>query len=97
MDRALLWGMAASLVVAVLAGGWRWGWLRGPMIVLLAAVAVASSLVTLFFLYGGFAWTSRGGGTLLLFVLPAAVLAWVAFAVLRVVWRSRSDSRPVLG
>lgn len=82
-------------VVAIGAGAWRWGWLRGPLIVVLASVPFGASLVTAFLLYGGFAWADRGGGTLLLFVLPAGVLAWVAFAILGLVWRS--GGTPVAG
>ncbi len=87
--------VVAVLALAMAGGGWRWGWVRGPIVVLLAVVASVSALVTAFFLYGGFAWMSRGGGTLLLFVLPAGVLAWVSFAVLRVVWNHPSPQEPM--
>jgi len=64
------------------------------LIGLCAAVAAVSALVTGFFLYARFAWTSRGGGTLLFFSLPAGVLAWVAFALLRVVWTHPPPTEP---
>lgn len=81
--------MSALGLLALAGGAWRWGLVRGPVIVTLALIAVASSLATVFFLYGGVAWSSRGGGTLLLFALPAGVAAWVSFSVLGVVWESR--------
>lgn len=84
MDRAVLWAVLAALVLAAVAGGWRWGWVRGPLMVLFAAVGTVSALVTVFFLYIGFA--RPASGTLLFFTPPAAVLAWVAFALLRVFW-----------
>ena len=85
----MLVGAVALLALGVAA--WRWGWLHGPLIVILAAVAATASVVTVFFIYGFFAWKAQGGGMMLFFVLPAAVLAWVAFGVLGVVWRSRSS------
>lgn len=79
------WGMlAGALAFAMAVGGWRWGWIRGPLVVLFAVVAVGSTLITAFFLYAGFAWAASG--TLLFFALPAAVSAWVGFALLRVFW-----------
>ena len=86
MDRAVLWAILAAMVLAAVVGGWRWGWVRGPLVVLFAAVGTLSAVVTVFFLYAGFAWPASG--TLLFFTLPAAVLAWVAFALLRVFWNN---------
>jgi hypothetical protein len=85
MDREIAWAaVAAVLALAMVAGGWRWGWVRGALGVLCAVVGTVSALVTVFFLYAGFAWPASG--TLLFFTLPAGVLAWVAFALLRVFW-----------
>jgi hypothetical protein len=84
--------LGALVLLAMAAGGWRWGWVRGPAMVLVALVAAVATFATAFFLYAGFAWTSRGGGTLLLFVLPAAVLAWVAFVLLGAARGARADT-----
>jgi hypothetical protein len=77
--------IVGALGLAMVIGGWRWGWIRGPLVVLFGVGAVLCSLITAFFLYAGF--TSQGSGTLLLFALPAAVAAWVGFALTRVFWK----------
>jgi hypothetical protein len=85
MDRVAFWGsLAGALALAMAVGGWRWGWIRGPFVVLFGVGAVVSALVTAFFLYAGFAWP--GSGTLLFFAVPAAVAAWVGFALTRAFW-----------
>ena len=70
------------------AGGWLLGWLRGPPIVLCGGVAVLASAVTLFLLYGGFAWSDKGGGAMLLFAVPAALVAALAWGGFMALWSS---------
>jgi hypothetical protein len=83
----------AVLALAMAAGGWRWGWVRGALVVLCAVVGTVSALVTVFFLYAGFAWPASG--TLLFFTLPAGMLAWVSFALMRVFWKFPTTSEPM--
>jgi hypothetical protein len=46
-------------------------------------VLLASSAVALFLTYAAFAFERSGGGVLLLFVLPAALLAWLSWLMFR--------------
>lgn len=80
--------MAVSLLLALAAGGLVWGWLRGPLIVALALVTLAASAVAVLLLVGGFALEDSGGGMMLLFVIPAGLVAVLAGMGLSVVWGS---------
>lgn len=80
--------ITVSLLLALAAGGLLWGWLRGPLIVALALLTSAASVVVVLLVVGGFALESRGGGAMLLFVIPAGLLAVLAGMALMVVWGS---------
>lgn len=80
--------MAVCLLLALAAGGLVWGWLRGPLIVALALVTLAASAVAVLLLVGGFALEDRGGGVMLLFVIPAGLVALLAGLGLSAVWGS---------
>lgn len=93
MDQTWAWLVSGGVALLVLsAAAWRWGWLHGPLLVVLALWSVGSATAALFFAYGFFAWKAQGGGMMLMLVLPAAVAAWVAWVLLRMVWRSRSSA-----
>jgi hypothetical protein len=80
--------LAVCLLLALAAGGLVWGWLRGPLIVALALVTLAASAVAVLLVVGGFALEDRGGGVMLLFVIPAGLLALLAGLALMTVWGS---------
>jgi hypothetical protein len=81
-------GAIALAGLGLVVGGLVWGWLRGPLIVALALLTLAATAVVVLLVVGGFALESAGGGAMLLFVIPAGLLAVLAGMALMVVWGS---------
>jgi len=88
---AILLGLSA-----LVAGGLAWGWLRGPLVVGLAVATLVFGAITLLLLVGGFGLDDRGGGVLLLFVIPAGLATVLAGLALATIWGSlpRAGIRP---
>jgi predicted membrane channel-forming protein YqfA (hemolysin III family) len=73
--------MLVIVVAALLLGFFGWHrsravraaarWISGVLFLVLLAATLA-------LLYGSFAWSSKGGGVLILFALPLGVVTWIA-------------------